>query len=164
MAVLAVPDVLMFVVPVTVRPPLPWSKPVVAFTPTAVNDPSAVMLATPAPPLVTAKVVLAPSTKSNVVVPAAVLCIVVSEAASCNTLLAESSTKAPAPPELMVSAPPAVSEVDVPRLTVPDPPWMVRLPAVVDQVAAAAEVRVNAPVVVCKLEAALPVRETAPLD
>jgi hypothetical protein len=42
--------------------------------------------------------------------------------------------------------------------------WSDKLPALVDQVAAAAEVRVKAPDVVVRLEAALPVRETAPVD
>jgi hypothetical protein len=79
-------------------------------------------------------------------------------------LLAESRVKAPAPPELRVKAPAAVRLVLVPRLTVPDPAWRVKLPALVDQVAAAAEVRVKAPELVVRLEAALAVRETAPVD
>ena len=88
----------------------------------------------------------------------------VSLAARTKVLLAESRVKAPAPPELRVKAPVAVSDVDEPRDTVPLPPWMVRLPALVLQVEAAAEVKVRAPADVVKLEAALAVRETAPVS
>ena len=59
-----------------------------------------------------------------------------------------SRVKALAPPLVMPSAPLAVRAVEVPKDTVPLPACKVKLPAVVLQVAAAAEVIVSAPAVV----------------
>lgn len=72
--------------------------------------------------------------------------------------------KVVAPPLVTLRAPPAVKLVLVPKLTVPLPACRVRLPATVLQVAAVALVRVSAPAVVVKLDAALPVSDTAPPD
>lgn len=70
-----------------------------------VMEPSVVRLARPAPVLVRAKVVLAPSTKSKVVMPEAVLEMVESVPAMTRVLEAESKVKAPAAPEERVTAP-----------------------------------------------------------
>jgi hypothetical protein len=67
-----------------------------------------------------------------------------------------------APVELTLRAPLAVRVVEVPRLTVPEPPCRVRLPAVVLQVEAAAAVRVRAPEEVAIDEALRPDRARAP--
>jgi hypothetical protein len=126
--------------------------------------PSTSSPARPAPEFVKDKVVLDPSFRSNVYVPEAILCIVVSLALICSKLEAESSARSPEPPEDIVRAPLAARLVVVPKLKVPPPAWMVRLPLAVDQVAAAAEVRVKPPEEVVKLEAPLADNETVPVD
>ncbi len=85
--------------------------------------PSTVRLATPAPELVRANVVFAPSTRLSVVAPAAVRCSVASFAANMSVLLALSRVNAPPPPELSVSAP---AEVTSPPFTCKSPPVAVQ--------------------------------------
>lgn len=65
-------------------------------------------------------------------------------------------------PPVKVRAPVEDIVVVVPTLIVPLPAWTVKFPAAVDHVAAAADVRVSAPVEVVNELAALPVRDTAP--
>jgi hypothetical protein len=67
-------------------------------------------------------------------------------------------------PPVTVRAALEVSTVELPKETVPPPAWIVKVPAPVLQVAAAALVRVKAPELVVREEAALPARETAPVN
>ena len=74
----------------------------------------------------------------------------------------ESSVYVDAAAILTLTAPLAVRTVLEPREMVPEPACIVKLPAVVLHVLAAAPVSVRAPAEVVRLEAAFPLRETAP--